>query len=104
MRICVWRLLPAALALSLLSAQHPATEPAPQERPDINRATRRQLEAIRGVGPATAKLILGTRDQLGGFRSFDELHAVPKLSRRVIDAIREAMRCCEQVAGQTPNH
>ena len=80
-------LLLGLLAVSLVSGQAPPAKP----RLDVNRATRADFEAIPGVGPVTAELIVGAREQLGGFRSFAEVHAVPKLSRRIVEIIRLRM-------------
>jgi len=65
---------------------------AVDQRVDVNLATQKQLERIRGVGPVTARLILGSRRQLGGFRNYDEINAVPKLSRTAADRIRREMK------------
>lgn len=69
-----------------------AQAPAADDRVDVNQATREQFEEIRGIGPVTAKLIIGSRRQLGGFRNYDEIHAVPKLSRNAADRIRKRMK------------
>lgn len=76
-----------------LSAQSLAPDPAGENtvRVDVNQATARDFEAIRGVGPVTARLIVGSRTQLGGFRAFEEIYAVPKLSRTIVERIREQM-------------
>ena len=80
-------LLLSLLAVGLVSGQAPPAKP----RLDVNRATRVDFEAIPGVGPVTAELIVGAREQLGGFRNFAEVHAVPRLSRRIVELIQERM-------------
>jgi DNA uptake protein ComE-like DNA-binding protein len=80
-------LLLCLLAVGLASGQTPAPEP----RLDVNRASSADFDAIPGVGPVTAELIVGAREQLGGFRNFAEVHAVPKLSRRIVELIRARM-------------
>ena len=43
---------------------------------DLNRADRRELEELPGVGPTIAGRILAVRDSLGGFRTLDDLARV----------------------------
>ncbi len=51
--------------------------PSPTAPLDLNTASMEQLDALPGVGPATAQKIIDYRQTHGPFRSVDELEAVP---------------------------
>jgi competence protein ComEA len=59
---------------------------------DLNRATARELEALRGVGPVLAERIVETRRRLGGFRSVDQLLEVKGVGPAVLERLRERVR------------
>jgi competence protein ComEA len=54
-----------------------AGAPSPTAPLDLNTASAEQLDALPGVGPATAQKIIDYRQAHGPFRSVDELEAVP---------------------------
>lgn len=56
-----------------------ATAPAPL---DLNTATAPQLEALPGIGPATAKRILEYREKNGSFKKIEELMNVPGIGEK----------------------
>lgn len=51
--------------------------PSPTAPLDLNTATADELDALPGVGPATAQKIIDYRQAHGPFRSVDELEGVP---------------------------
>lgn len=61
--------------------------PSPFEKMNLNDATRADLLAIEGIGEATAERLLDYRDDIGPFRSFDELTNIPTVTGEKIDLL-----------------
>jgi competence protein ComEA len=59
---------------------------------DLNRATAEQLDALPGVGPATAKAIIDYRTQHGRFRSVDELLEVRGIGDAKLADLRDQVK------------
>ena len=59
---------------------------------DLNTATADQLDALPGVGPATAQAILDYRKEHGRFRSVDELLEVRGIGEAKLAALRPKVR------------
>ena len=56
---------------------------------DLNTADAAQLEALPGIGPATATAILSHREQHGPFRSVEDLIEVRGIGEAKLDALRD---------------
>jgi len=56
---------------------------------DLNSADATALEALPGIGPATAAAILQHRDEVGAFTSVDQLLDVPGIGDAKLEAIRD---------------
>jgi competence protein ComEA len=59
---------------------------------DINTATAEQLDALPGVGPATATKIIADRSANGPFRNVDDLMRVPGIGPSKFDALKDLIR------------
>ena len=56
---------------------------------NLNSADAAALEALPGVGPATAAAILEHREKVGAFTSVDQLLDVPGIGEAKLDALRD---------------
>ncbi|QYK47066.1 MAG: helix-hairpin-helix domain-containing protein [Phycisphaeraceae bacterium] len=70
-------------------ARGAASGPIVDGRLDLNRADLAQLELLPGVGLATAARIVAYREQIGGFRTVDELSGVRGIGPRTMERLRE---------------
>lgn len=59
---------------------------------NLNTATLEQLDALEGIGPATAQQILDFRDANDGFGSIEELGDVPGIGDKRLATLREKVR------------
>jgi competence protein ComEA len=59
---------------------------------DVNRATASALEALPGIGPATAEAILSHRERHGPFRSVDSLIDVRGIGPAKLEQLRDLVR------------
>ena len=56
---------------------------------NLNTATVQQLQTLPGIGPALARRIVDFREKNHGFKRIEELLAVPGISERKWNAIRD---------------
>ncbi len=68
------------------------TTPSAAAPVDLNTADLGQLEALPGIGPATAQAIVDRRERNGPFRSVDDLLDVRGIGSAKLDAIRDLVR------------
>jgi competence protein ComEA len=65
-----------------------AASDAPTGPLDLNRADAAALDALPGIGPATAAAIIEHRNQIGGFTSVDQLLDVRGIGQAKLDQLR----------------
>jgi competence protein ComEA len=65
----------------------PASEAGPTGPVDVNRATAEELDALPGVGPATAAAIVAERERNGPFLTVDELTRVRGIGPAKLEAL-----------------
>ena len=56
---------------------------------NLNTATVQELETLPGIGPGLAKKIVEFREKRHGFKSVEELLAIPGISERKWKALRD---------------
>jgi competence protein ComEA len=66
--------------------------PTPDAPIDLNTASETDLDALPGVGPATAQAIVQHRDEVGGYTSVDQLLDVPGIGPSKRERIRPLVR------------
>jgi len=72
----------ASLILSLISAR-PALAAI-----DLNSATRAELEAAKGIGPAKAQAIMTYREKNGPFKQLEELARIKGFGKATVNKLK----------------
>ena len=85
---------PAAVSGGPVSAASGDTgaAPSPASPVDLNTATAEQLDALPGIGPATAAAIIADREANGPFRSVDDLGRVRGIGDAKLQQLRGLVR------------
>jgi len=81
-------LVPARLPRAVAAAQGVPVPGAPTGPVQLSSATAEQLDALPGIGPATAQKILDYRAAHGAFGSVDELDEVPGIGPAKVEQLR----------------
>lgn len=79
-------------AVGAAQAAPPSAVAPAEEGIDLNAADQAALETLPGIGPALAGRIIAWRDENGGFRSVDDLLAVPGIGEKLLAGVRDGVR------------
>jgi competence protein ComEA len=69
---------------------------------DLNTATKDELIALSGIGPAKAQAIIDYRSQHGGFKSLDELKDVKGIGARQFEKLKPELTVAPVTARAAP--
>jgi competence protein ComEA len=83
---------PSVLGVPAADASGAGGASAPMTPVDLNAATMAELDALPGIGPATAQAILTYRERNGPFRTVDDLGEVQGIGPARLDALRDLVR------------
>ncbi len=80
-----------------------AQKKTPPKQPlDLNTARIEELQRLPGIGPTTAKAIVRFREKSGPFRRVEDLLAVPRVTRRLLEKIRPYVAVGEAKSSRSP--
>jgi competence protein ComEA len=69
---------------------------------NLNTATKEELVALSGIGPAKAQAIIDYRSQHGGFKSLDELKDVKGIGARQFEKLKPELTVAPTTAKAAP--
>lgn len=70
------------------SIADPTVVPGEDKRVNLNTATLKELDALPGVGPSTAKNIIAYREAHGGFAAPEEIMNVKRIGEKTFDKLK----------------
>ncbi len=84
--------LPHATVAAQTQSKGGQDAPARTDRVDLNTADQEALEALPGVGPRTAELIIAYREEHGGFKKVEELMNIRGIGERTFLRLRKLVQ------------
>jgi competence protein ComEA len=79
------------LALSSVSVLAQKTGPSTTEKVNLNTATIEQLDALPGIGPAMAKLIVEHRTKAGKFTRIEEIMTIKGIGEKKFQKLKDRL-------------
>ena len=73
------------------AAQDSAAATAQNGKLNLNKATKKQLDALPGIGEVTAERIIMFRDEHGPFRSLDDLTHVKGITKKKLEKFKDLL-------------
>ena len=62
-----------------------------EKKVSLNQATTGELETLPGIGPSKAAAIIKYREEVGAFKSIDELTNVSGIGEKTLEKLRDSL-------------